>query len=121
MLFSEVISVNYNSLGERIRIARTTKKLTQERLAEKIGVSTNFISQIERGISKMSVKSIVLIADALGTSVDSLLGRVTPIDKNLIPGVAGEMYELLKKMSIAQRQFVLNHAKQLLDLVEIQP
>ena len=36
-------------IGARIRLARRDARLTQEKLAEKIGVSTVFVSQLESG------------------------------------------------------------------------
>ena len=41
--------VNYKEVGKRIRNARTEKKITQEKFAEMLGVSTGYISQVESG------------------------------------------------------------------------
>jgi len=48
--------INYVEVGRRIRVARTDKKITQEKFAEMIGVSTGYISQIESGLKCFNLK-----------------------------------------------------------------
>jgi len=60
-------------LGKRIRDERLLLRLTLEKLAERTDESINFIGQIERGEVKPSVETFVDIANALGTSIGSLL------------------------------------------------
>ncbi len=66
--------MDYVLLGKRVRIRRTVLELTQEGLAEKIGVSTSFIGHIERGTRKLSVETLYALCKALETSADFLLG-----------------------------------------------
>ena len=60
-------------LGETLRSKRADAELSQERLAEKAGLSTVFISRIERGIESPSVDSLVKLAKALGVRVQDLV------------------------------------------------
>jgi transcriptional regulator with XRE-family HTH domain len=60
-------------LGETVRAKRTDSGFTQEKLAEKAGLSTVFISRIERGIESPSLDSLVKIAIALETRVQDLV------------------------------------------------
>ena len=48
-----------------IKFYRTLRNLTQERLSELAGVSTDYISEIERGKKTPSFKRLLLIAEAL--------------------------------------------------------
>jgi transcriptional regulator with XRE-family HTH domain len=66
--------MDYVLLGKRVRIRRTVLELTQEELAEKIGVCTSFIGHIERGSRKLSVDTLYALCKALETSADFLLG-----------------------------------------------
>jgi transcriptional regulator with XRE-family HTH domain len=66
--------MDYVLLGKRVRIRRQVLGLTQEGLAEKIGVSTSFIGHIERGSRKLSVETLYALCKALDTSADFLLG-----------------------------------------------
>ena len=50
------MALNYSIIGERLKQARMNKKLTQEKLAEKLDVSVAFLSRIERGSSYINLK-----------------------------------------------------------------
>lgn len=67
------MELDYKAIGKRIRSARTSRKLTQEKLGELADISREHISHIESGSTMVSLKSIVNIANALETSVDYLL------------------------------------------------
>lgn len=66
-------NIDYKAIGKRIRTARLKAGMTQELLAEKAGLSTTHMSNIETGSSKLSLPAIISLADALGVSVDELL------------------------------------------------
>ena len=55
--------------GLRIRELRKKSKLTQSELAEKIGLSTNFIGMVERGERNTSVDKIFKLAKAFNISL----------------------------------------------------
>ena len=40
---------DYGAMGARIRACRRELKLTQEKLAERVGISNSFVGHIERG------------------------------------------------------------------------
>ena len=65
--------MDYEALGKRIRAQRKLRDMTQEALADAVGVSCSFIGHIERGTRKLSVETLVSIADALHVSCDMLL------------------------------------------------
>ena len=60
-------------MGQIIRRLRKERDLTQEELAEKVSLSIPHMSHIERGRTKVSLPSLILIANALNTTVDNLL------------------------------------------------
>lgn len=60
-------------IGEQIRLAREQTKLTQEQLAERIGVSPQYISDLERGVVGISIPTLKRACIALGTSSDRIL------------------------------------------------
>lgn len=53
------------TFGSNLRHQRKAKKLTQADLAERVGVSTEMISKIERGIASPSFATIESLADVL--------------------------------------------------------
>lgn len=67
------MTLDYPSIGKRIKIARIKADLSQERLAEIIDISPTHLSNIERGSTHVSLLTLVKIANALYTSMDELL------------------------------------------------
>ena len=65
--------MDYVLLGQRIRAARLSAGMSQEQLAEMVGLTSQHISHTEVASTKISLSSLVKIADALHTSVDRLL------------------------------------------------
>lgn len=62
------------TMGERVKAARKAKKMTQERLAEAIGVTRNTITLLETGAtSTLSAENTKACADALGLPVNYLI------------------------------------------------
>jgi transcriptional regulator with XRE-family HTH domain len=59
-------------LGKRIRKARRDRKMTQEELAEKVGLHYTTISRIERGISNSPVQTVGKIAKTLKVKMSDL-------------------------------------------------
>ena len=65
--------MNYYEIGQRIRKCRKAQQLSQEELAEKIGISTTHMSHIETGNTKLSLPVLVALADELEVRTDDLL------------------------------------------------
>ena len=62
------------SLPENIRALRKQRKMTQEKLAEALGVTVGAVYKWEVGLSVPELDMIVEMADLFDTSVDALLG-----------------------------------------------
>lgn len=62
------------TLAENIRTFRKERNLTQERLAEALGVTVGAVYKWESGLSQPELNMIVELADFFDTSVDALLG-----------------------------------------------
>ena len=60
------------SIGNKIKLARSQTKYTQEKLAEKLSLSARYISQLERGIAFGSATTIVNLCKALNINTDFL-------------------------------------------------
>lgn len=65
--------LDYYKIGQRIRKFRKAQGLSQEQLAEAVGISTPHMSHIETGNTKLSLPVLVSIAEKLHTSTDALL------------------------------------------------
>lgn len=66
------------TVGARLREARTQHKLSLRSVAQALGVSASLISQVETGKTQPSVSTLYALATHLGLSLDDLLGVVPP-------------------------------------------
>lgn len=64
-----------NLIGKSIKVTRIAQNYTQKQLAQKIGVTHAAISYWENGVNIPNVKDCWLLADALGITIDELVGR----------------------------------------------
>ena len=66
------------TLGQNIQTARKAKGISQETLAEKIGVSRQALGKWEKDTALPGVDNLQALAKELGVSVDALLGSAAP-------------------------------------------
>ena len=71
------MAIDYVSLGKRIQARRKLCHFTQENLAEKISVTVGYISQIERGITKVNLDTLSKIAESLDCELTEFLTGTT--------------------------------------------
>ena len=67
------MELDYKAIGKRIKIARIKADLTQERLADRINISPTHLSNIETGTTRVSLSTMISIANALSVTSDDLL------------------------------------------------
>lgn len=81
------------TIGDRIKAARKSKKMTQVQLGARLGVSGSMIAQYETGVRKPKQDTVFNIARELGISYFELIGIVHYVDK--LP--SGQTWEELMK------------------------
>jgi transcriptional regulator with XRE-family HTH domain len=74
-----------NSIGNRISQLRREKGLTQEEMAEKLGVTPQAVSKWENDISYPDILLLPKIAKLLGVTVDELLSGESKKDTDFLP------------------------------------
>lgn len=62
-----------DEINKKIKAVRTGKKITLKTISEKTDLSISFLSQVERGVSSLTITSLKKIADALGVGLDELI------------------------------------------------
>ena len=91
------------SLGDYLREQRTASRLSLRQLAEQVGVSNPYLSQIERGLRRPSAEVLQQLAKALRISAEQLYiraGIVSPTD-----GVGGDVeLAVLSDAGLTERQ-----------------
>ena len=63
-------------LGQKIRIVRMKRKMSQEKLAELAELNRNFIGMVERGESNITVKNLENISKAFNMEIKELFNFV---------------------------------------------
>ena len=87
-------------IGVQVRIAREGEKMTQEQLAEKIDVTPQYVSDLERGVVGISISTLKKLCVALDVSSDQILfgikdgGHMEALEERY-SGLSREQYELL--------------------------
>ena len=64
-------------IGSLIRRLRREQGMTQQQLAKRLGIPYQSIGQWERGMRNPKIETLQAIADAIGVSLDYLLGNVS--------------------------------------------
>ena len=74
-----------STTGQRIRLLRYKRKLSQKELAKRMGLSDKTICAYETGQVTPAPDRLIQLADILGTTTDYLLCRThNPLDRVLI-------------------------------------
>jgi transcriptional regulator with XRE-family HTH domain len=88
-------------VGIKLREARRKKGFTQQMLADAVGISEMYVSQIERGMKMPSLNLFIKIITALDISSDYVLRDELPSGKNF---VYQEVEEMLDDLTPKQRR-----------------
>lgn len=59
--------------GQAVRVERLRQKLSQEELAHRSGISTAYMSHVERGTKTVSIETIAKVGRGLGVKSGTLL------------------------------------------------
>ncbi|WP_161846768.1 helix-turn-helix transcriptional regulator [Pseudoflavonifractor sp. 524-17] len=104
--------MDYTALGVAIRKKRNERGWKIAVLADKVGVSEDFIGKIERATDIPSLQTIVAIANALEVSIDSLLrDDLAVIDVSLCE----ELNCLLENMNPKRKKLFLQFVRNNVD------
>ncbi len=107
------------NIGRKIKLARSRTNYTQEKLAEKLSLSTRYISQLERGIAFGSATTIINLCKALNISsnflFDDLIGNDTSSLNDLVDDKFLEAY---MKLNNYNKEIVYLLATQLVKMQE---
>ena len=106
----------HKKMAERLFEVRDAEGMTQEELAEKVGVQGNSIHRYEVAKRKMGFYTAVKMADALNTTVERLIPKeyIHEIEKTEIEREAEDVFH---KLSPEELKMLLRQMKGMLILL----
>lgn len=96
------------TIGNRIQNIRLSKDLTQESLADLIDKSPHYISDIERGIKKPNIITLIDIMKALNITPNELFSGTITIENEEIT----DAISILSELKEPERLFLINIIKE---------
>ncbi len=102
------MALDYTIIGQRLKKARTDKKMTQENLAEQLDVSIAFLSRIERGNSHINLKRLAQVCDILGVSEGYILNGTSSNSSNYL---TSEFNDILNSVSPEKQKLIYKIAR----------
>ncbi|MBP3709793.1 MAG: helix-turn-helix transcriptional regulator [Treponema sp.] len=108
---NKYMSVDYFTLGQRIQARRKSLKKTQEMLAEELSVTVGYISQIERGVTKVNLETLDEIAQLLGCTATDFLDGTT---KTASTYLSEDLKNVFTKLTAQNKKILLEIAQTLL-------
>lgn len=98
-------------VGQAIARQRVRCKLSQEQVAERLGIGSEAVSRIERGIVMPNVERLVELSEIFGCETADLLteGSSRPEDQ------ARRLYDLLSTLDMSDRTLVMGMVEGLVE------
>ncbi len=106
------------NIGRKIKLARSRTNYTQEKLAEKLSLSTRYISQLERGIAFGSATTIINLCKALNISSNFLFDDLIENDSSFNDLVDDKFLEAYLKLNNYNKEIVYLLTTQLVKMQE---
>lgn len=91
-------------IGERIRRIRKEMNLSQEQLAERSGLHTNYVGQVERGEKNLTLETLEKVVGGLHISLEELFRYIGPMEQK---DALSQIIELLVERSSVDQEMVL--------------
>ena len=108
-----VLAVDYKVIGTRIKEKRKAAGKTQEQLAEILSVTVGYVSQMERGVTKINLDMLSDICAALETDMSFFVSGTATEKGDYLEGEIGsrfsKMNEKQKKLAIEIIDSIINN------------
>ena len=97
--------INFDAIGQKLRVERERIGKTQEQVAEVIGITPAFVGHIERAERSMSLDTLIKFCKYYHVTIDYLLSDTLPTeDDNTLTQIA----DILKDKTYEQQAAILD-------------
>jgi len=103
----------FKNIGINIAKARKQGGLTQEKLAEMLGISQSVLTHYETAIRRIPLPLLIQIADTLGLTLEDLIPVSTKKRRGPTPKIEQELAKV-KLLPENQQQVVIDHIQSLI-------
>ena len=100
---------NFDKIGEELKRLRTEHSYTQEQVAEDLGCTISFISNIENNRAKLNLRVLTYYAELFHVTVDSILnaGREGKKQRDVSEVLDTEVLDILHQFSAEEHERIL--------------
>ena len=95
-------------LGAHLRALREARQLTQEGLAERVGLDPSHVANLERGKSAPSVAALLKLADALAVPPSAMLGALDAAPAPADEGGRQDLIGVLRACTAGELRFLVD-------------
>ena len=113
-------------VNEKIKFLRESKRLSQEEMANKLGMSTNGYAKIERGETRLNIPKLEQIVNILDMDIIELMSvgernvvlfQESDSNINIIGSSHGLTFELAQlKTELAHKEELLKHKNEIIEM-----
>lgn len=83
------------NMADRIQHLRKSKGISQEELADKVGVSRQAVSKWESEQSTPDIEKVILLSDFFDVTTDYLLKGIEPVSENITKKSDARIFSLV--------------------------
>jgi transcriptional regulator with XRE-family HTH domain len=105
------LNIDYKLIGKRIKEARKESGLTQEKMSEILDVSIGYVSQVERGTTKIILDLLGAVSSILKKDLSYFVSEAVVLSENYMNA---EIVEDFEKLSVRDKQLASEFIKLLI-------
>ena len=108
------MKLEIKKIGQGVQRCRIEKQMTQQALAEKVGISVRYIAEIERGGKIPKLETFISILNALDASADAVLAESLNTGYHVN---AVKLEQAMEPLSSENRKLILNVVETIIETV----
>ncbi len=89
------MNIDYALIGARIKAKRKERLMTQEMMAEALDVSVGYVSQVERGVTKISLDLLAEISSILDCDISVFVSGTAVSGENYLKSELSDKFDML--------------------------
>lgn len=108
-----MVEIDYQKVGQKMKQLRSSMGITQDRVANDLGCTVAFVSNVEHNRAKLNLRVITYYAQLCNVSVDSLLaaGMKEPVLTDHDQWLDSQMLDAFHKFSEDDRAKIIKTLK----------